>query len=517
MVVVERAAPHDEITTFDADEGDGDERQKATVDMVTKVLNEPGSFTFRLPLFDSATGGPHPATALVVPLMCEVQVYRGADTNPIAWGVPLQPSLEGGAWVFNCPGLLWYFTRRVFGPISTNYLANPNFETNLTGWTKVGFSPTLFTAVRSTALRLRGPGTVRMEVPPTVDLNDETDNYLLHTFNVDTGGVGLVLFLAGWYWIDPTVTLTAPAAEERGLYIDSPNCLPDSQPSWAPITMNSPVGVPQRLETELHLPPGLTGETVTVRLYCPVGAIHLGALSVTALESVSSEPEGTDVTEMMRRIVAYCHDAYDYDFDTDTDAAGVTEITAYQFADLGNCFAALQTYPARGLADFDMVLTPTTRTFTTYAPRKGSHKAGNTLTIPATAVNLTGYRLDGEATSTRVIRRGAGDGSDREIGFAEDTSFLDGLPLDSVEDAPPETPVDGLDGLAATDLARLADIVELPEFDVPAEGWWGVVDTGDTVDVEIDWGPIQVDTVRRVVSMRLDPKRDRVAVGTNVP
>ncbi len=131
-------------------------------------------------------------------------------------------------------------------------------------------------------------------------------------------------------------------------------------------------------------------------------------------------------------------------------------------------------------------------------------------------MNLTAYRLDGEQTATRIIRRGSGDGPDREIGVAIDTSFLDGLPLDDVGDAPPEMPIDGLDGLAETDLARLADIVALPEFDVPATGWIGVVEVGDTVPVTIDWGPIQETTTRRVISIRLDPKRDRVTVGVNV-
>ncbi len=506
VVVVERAAPHDEITRFDADEGDGDTRQKASVQNVTWMLNEPGSFEVRLPLFDSSTGDPHPATALVVPLMCEVQVWRNGAL--IHWGVPLQPRLEGGSWVVLCPGLLWYITRRVFGPIQTNYLANPNFETNLTGWTSVDVG----SGSRSTAIRLRGPGSLRLVT------TSSDDAYATHTFLVNTGGVGLVLFLAGWYWIDPATTFTAPAFEERGLYIDSPNCLPDSTPSWAPITMNTPIGVPTRLETELHLPAGLTNEPVTVRLYSPHAAIHWGALTVNALESVSSEPEGTDVTEMMRRIIDYCHDAYDYDFATSTAAAGVTEITAYQFADLGSCFAALQTYPARGLADYAVVTTSATvRTFTTYAPRKGSAKTPTpAASVPGANVNLTAYRLDGEQTATRIIRRGSGDGPDREIGVAIDTSFLDGLPLDDVGDAPPEMPIDGLDGLAETDLARLADIVALPEFDVPATGWIGVVEVGDTVPVTIDWGPIQETTTRRVISIRLDPKRDRVTVGVNV-
>lgn len=494
--VVQRAAPHAVITTFDADHGDGDTRQKATVEHVTRILNEPGSFVLSLPLF-------HPATAQVVPLMCEVQVWRNGVI--IAWGVPLQPELQGGAWVVNCPGLLWYLTRRVFGPITTNYLANPNFATDLTGWTAVGC-----TATRSTAIRLRGPGTARLVATTS------GNNYLQHTFTVSTGGLGLVLFLAGSYWIDPAVTFTAGAFEERGLYISAPNSLPDGTPQWEPINMSAPVGEIEPVVTELHLPANLVNQTVTVRLYAPHGAIHWGALSVTALESVSSEPAGTDVTEMMRRIVAYCHTAYDYGFATSTPAAQQTEIVAYQFADLGNVFAALKSYPDRGLADFDMVLTPTTRTFTTYAPRKGSYKPGNPLTVPGTNVNLMAYRQDGEQTSTRIIRRGTGrvtTGPSRQFALAMDTAPLGGLPLDDVADGAPEIGVDGLDGYAITELERLKAVVTLPDFEVPAEGWWGVVDVGDTVPVTVDWGAVQESMTRRIVSMRLIPTKDWVAIG----
>jgi hypothetical protein len=496
VVVVERPAPHTEITRFDADEGDGDTRLKATVTDVSKILNLPGSCELRLSLS-------HPASALVVPLMCEVQIYR--DGVRIAWCVPLQPALEGGDWVFNCPGLGWYFTGRVFGPISVNYLSNPDFETDLTGWSSVDVD----SGTRSTVIRLNGPGSLRLVS------TSSGDHYAEHTFTVDTGGVGLVLFLSYMYWIDPAFPLVAPAFEERGVYISSPSSLPDGSPSWEPITMNSPVGeIVVTPPVELHLPPDLVDEPVNVRLYSPHCGIHYGGGLLTALESVSSEPEGTDVTEMMRRVVAYMHQIYDYDIATDTPAAGVTEITAHQFADLRNCYDALLTYPARGLADFE--IDPTDRTFKTHAPRKGTYKPGHTLTVPGTDVNLEGYRLDGQQVSTRVIRTGPGSGATRRIGFAQDTSAFDGLPLDNVEDAPPEIPIDGLRGLALADLARLSQIVELPEISVAAEGFWGDVDTGDTVDIDIDWGVIQVATTRRVTSMRLNPLTDRVLVGTNV-
>ena len=515
--VVSRAAPHTVLATFNADQGDGDTRQKATVTEVSWQLNEPGVARIRIPLF-------HPAALAIQALRREVQVWRNGTL--IFWGVPVQRDPSGGFVEWTCPGLLWYFTRRYFGPVTTNYLANPLFATNLSGWTKVGFDPTLFTATHSTAIRLRGPGTARLVVPSTVDRVDEVNNYLEQTFNVPTTTTfGLFLAVVAWYWIDPTVAFAAPALEQRGLYVSSPAAVSES-PAWEPITMNAPPGKRERCEINggIHLAPNLTNVPVTVRLYCPVGAIHWGAASVTAEESVSSEMAGTDVTEMLRLIVNYAQSGAGKSplhMLTSTPAAGVKEIIAYQFKDLGNVFDAMRTYPQRGLADFDIAFhptNPTSRTFTTYAPRKGAFRSGHGLVIPGSSViRLASHSLDGQQTATRVIRRGAGEGSDREYGQAVDASPLDGLILEDIGDAPPEVGIDDLDRYATTDLARLKQVVSLPEVQVPAEGWLGVVRTGDTVPATINWGDVQETANQRVTSLRLDPQTDTLLVGTQVP
>lgn len=486
----------DVLATFQTG-GDED----ASVQEVTWELNEPGSARFTIPNM-------HPDAAEAQALVREVQVFRGGEL--IHWGPLVQREYGAGAVTWTSPGLLWYLTRRFFGPISIQFLTNPNFESDLSGWTAVG--PDL-TASQETNLRIRGPGTARLVATAS------GENYLEQTFEVDTGGIGLVIAIAGWYWIDPTVTFQAPAQDEIGLYVSAPDALPDPTPVWEPITMNATVGKPERIETGIQLAADLTDEPVTVRLYAPWGAIQWGATSATVQESVSSEPEGTDVTEMMRRIVDYAQNGTGksgLNIGTDTDAAGVTETVAYQFFDLGNIFAALQTYPARGLADYDVVFDETTRTFMTYAPTKGTLKAGNALVVPGEQVLSLNHRLDGQQTATKVIRRAPGDGSDRELGVATDTGPLGGLVLEDVGDAPLEVTVDGLDQFAAVDLARLSEVVALPDVTVPAEGWIGVVFTGDTVPVTIDWGAVQDTADRRVVRMTLDPKSDTVTVGFNV-
>jgi hypothetical protein len=492
------------LATFDA--GDGED---ASVLEVVEELNKPGSARIRVPVH-------HPNAPDLVALVREVQVWR--DGELAHWGPLAQRSYNAGAIEWMSPGVLWYLARRVFGPISINHLTNPLFATDLSSWTAVGA-----TAAWSDAIRIRGAGTVRLEASSSGDF------YLSQTFTVDTGPAGLFLALAAWFWLDPDVTFDAPPYESRGLYIAAVDSAEGE--AYEPLTMDSPVGVPTRMETGIHILPDVTDAVVEVRLYCPWGAIHWGASSATELESVSSELTGTDITEMMRRIVDYAQNGAgksDLNIATDTPASGITETVAYQFADLGGIFDTLATYPGRGLADFDVVLDggdpdaevgdgAGSRTFTTYAPRRGTHRADHALVVAGTQVLTLGHTLDGQQTSTRTIRRGQGDGSDRELGVATDTSALGGLVLEDVGDAPPEMSIDGLDRLAATDLARLRQIVSVPEVTVPAEGWWGVVRPGDTVPVTIDWGAVQEDATLRVQANRLNPATDTVSVTLVLP
>jgi hypothetical protein len=484
------------VTTFDADEGDGDTREKATVTEVAWVLNQPGSARLVLPLF-------HPATLDVLFAQREIQIFR--DDEIIWWGVPVQARRAGAAWDVVCAGLAWYFSRLHFGPIQVQYLTNPLFETNLTGWTAVNT-----TATHETSMRIRGPGTAQL-----VQASAGQDAYLEQEFEVTTGADGLALFIAAWCWIDPASGFE-PALDERGLMILATDSAQGT--SWQPINRNTPQGQLVRLDTVINMDPGVTDSPVAVRLYSPKGTIRWGATTATVLESISSYPDGQDATEVMRRIVDYAQNGTgktDLNIGTSTPASGINELVAYQFAELGQILQALQTYPERGIADFDVVYDETTRTFTTYAPQKGTDLSGSVVfTVPADGSVLQfGHLTDATQTATQVVRRFPGNGPTRELGIATDTSSLDGLLLQSIGDVPPEITVDGVNQYAQTELARLREVVTIPDFTVPAAEIFGVVEVGDTVGVDIDWGAIQETTPRRVYRLVWDPLADTVDVG----
>ena len=496
--VVDRAGAV--VAEFDANLGDGDTRQKATVEEVTWALNEPGMARIRVPLF-------HPTAPAILALTREIQIWRNGTI--IFWGVPVQRTVDDHSVVWTCPGLLWYFTRLYFGPISVEHLTNPRFASSLSGWTAVGC-----TATRATNIRIRGPGTARLVATTS------GDNYLQQTFLVTSGvTLGLGLTFAAWYWIDPAVPFQEPAFEQRGIYIQSPN---SDCPTgcWEPITMNAERGKPQRVQTELAVNAGVTNELVTVRLYAPKGAIQWGACSVSKSESISADfPGGTDATEMMKRSVDYAQTGLlksSVNILTSTPPSGVIEHIAYQFSDLPNIFDTLQSYPARGVADYEIRITSTTRTFTTYAPRKGSLKA-YTPTVPGASVIALQHTLDGQQTATQTVRRGPGEGSSRELGVATDAAALGGLILQDIGDVSPEITIDGFDSYATVDLVRLAAAVAAPSFEVPAGDVIGVVEVGDTIPVSIDWGAVQDVTTRRIVRMTLNPQTETVTLGVNVP
>lgn len=486
------------FTTLNANE--------CNVESVTVALNEPGMASIRVPLYDAKASS-------IVRLEREIQVWR--DGVIAFWGIPVQRQLDGQSAVWSCPGSLWPYTHWYFGPQFLQFLANPRFETNLLNWAAVGC-----TATHSPARRIRGPGSARLV--STV----YGDNYLEQQYVVSSvGASGWLHTVVGWYWIDPAVPFTDTAFGERGLYISSPGAYPDEDGAtewWAPITMNAPEdqaldeGKPQRLETTINLAPSAVPVTVTVRLYSPAGAIHWGAMSLTVPEGVSADHvNGSDATEVMRRIIESAQNGKTntgVQFNTaDCPPSGRIVYDSFGHTEMANLFATLQTYPERGFADFDVAITPTTKRFKTYAPKRGSYKSTHPITMPGTAIRLE-HQLDGDQTATRAFRRFPGSGPGREYGQATDTSKFGGLILESVADIPPGMTLDALDVYAQTELALTAQEITTITAEMPATGWWGEVFPGDTVPVTVNLGAVQETGVRRIRSITLNPRPDTVTI-----
>lgn len=472
-------------------------RCMANVSDVTWILNQPGTARVTVPLH-------HPTTTELHMVGREIQIWR--DDQIVWWGVPLSGRVQGATLMVECVGLLWYFARSLFGPITVQLLANPNFEADLTGWTAMGPTATH----QADTVRLLGPGTAQL-----VETTGGEDSYLAQGFTVNTGEIGLYIEVRALVWIDPAVEFE-PAFEERGIAVLAANSAQGF--AWEPLNNWTPKGVPQVMTTGINLLPDLTDEPVEVRLYSPKGLVRWGACVATVMESVSSEPSGTDATEMMRRVASYAVGKADLEIATPAqDPAGVGEITAYQFMDLGQVLQALSTYPDRGLADFDVTFDETSKTFETWAPQRGSDLSGDVVfTVPGDgSVIEFGWQADGGQVATQVVRRFPGSGPSRPLGVATDTSGFDGLLLADVGDLPPEITVDGADQYAAQILARRKELVTIPDFTVPAGEVFGEFWLGDTVGVNVDLGAVVESEPRRVVRLGWDPVTDTVAVGVS--
>lgn len=154
-----------------------------------------------------------------------------------------------------------------------------------------------------------------------------------------------------------------------------------------------------------------------------------------------------------------------------------------------------------------------------YKPTLGL-RLGADPTDPTTNIASFTFTVDLDETSNSVRVLGQGEGTDREFGWSS-ALLYDGPWLESVISAPADSPIEALDDLANKEFARVAGItygstspvrpVHLVETTVVSESHADELETGDTIDVLMDWGYTQLDEVMR--SMTIDgPKPNTDAI-----
>lgn len=491
----------------------------ANADVIDMVLNDVWQAEFHMHPLD-------PQAAELAPSVLverEVQIWR--DGRCLFWGVPIQGRASMGRVTFSCVGLLWYYARRYFGPVQNNYLLNPDFESGLTSWTGVNTTVTV-----STAWRALGSQSVKL-----VQASAEQDGYLYQRVQVTTTtqevfyAVKALCHVSGDGWV-------GPAFGERGLYVEQQSTPGGAaidaaadpptaySPKWEPINESTQKdhSRPVRLEVGIFVPAGVT-RTLEIRLYSPGGTIHWDATALVVEESVGSQVTGDPAHTIVERIHNYSQDAAQGKSDEDIlldKAAGdtTTLVRIYQFFDNANVLEAMREFPAMGVLDYEIEWPPYTaaeRKLMIYPATKGTHKAGSPITLGSNVVEDFTYDVDGSAISTSARVLGQGEGADREIGIATDTSDLDGLVLESVASAPLESPIDSLQRLADEDLADSKAPVRVPEFTMPVEYVIPGMSLGDTVPVTADYGWVQETGNRRIVRIRIDCAADKASVGVN--
>lgn len=174
---------------------------------VTFPLNSWEEWSFELPVTDSK------ASYILSQKFREAQLWWG-DTL-LSWGPMSRPQVANGLITVTVSGALWYLSRRYVGKANRdNMLANPSFESGLSGWTFLRTAWFLdFQPIPSGQVRIYGPG--RGGKGNALELNSRLRPYTpppgaitngnITTHTVTSGqtlwGLALWYYGAGPHWV----------------------------------------------------------------------------------------------------------------------------------------------------------------------------------------------------------------------------------------------------------------------------------------------------------------------------
>ncbi len=509
------------------------ELENATVGAISYKLGEPEEFSFVLPVADPK------AHLLFDEKFREVQVWRGDQL--LAWGPTVRPSADKANLGVSVKGVLWYLTRRNIGKASrTNYVPNGDFEAGTAGWRIGALSPfeplanrgpELFTVSTPTDRALTGTRSLRLEQldAATPKYGIQASTFLVWSVDPSANPEGDTWSLVARCFI-PSADWLGPPPDGVGIRLDrfSTTTTIQTQPEGggpveflpapiesaeAKIDDNTPRDVWVKLEATLHAPVTGQPEFVQVTLGCPVGGvIYWDRAALTLDEGLRFY--GVDQATIAAEVIEHLQDpAYgksDLNLSTEMPPTGVLRDRVYLHhehqsgADVLGEFATLD----NGF-DLSVAYTSDTRTIRTHHPRRGVHRPGFALELGRNVADFA-YTLDGENAASSVIVLGTGDGSDREEASASNPStYSEGLILETVFSAPPETPIDSLDNVAAEALNVASGPELLSVTTTPVQPGQrdpvGVLWPGDTVPVSIRAGALDVVDTYRVVEVTINP------------
>lgn len=501
-----------------------------TFDQATNIttshrLNEWDTYSFELPADDPKIG------LLFDQTMREAQIWW--NDIILAWGPMSRPTTTDTKVFVRGVAADWYLSRRHVGKASRdNQLTNPSFESGLTGWNAQKTAQFLdYEAVPpaevSAAFSVNAKhGTQVLQLDATVTEASPGwgsvwgDCFVWQEIVVAGEERGRDVTLVAWVWVDTIIE----AFDQYETHRFGPLLarLPTDwrvDNAWVIYGLNTwggtrafytdlievqsarldeqiPTDQWVRMETTLSIPPNTT-QSVICRLSGVSGTVYYDRCSVTL--DTAFERYQDDQADIVCDLVAHAQDTNFDKNDVNVDCDATTTDVLRDFVALhgqhGNIWNLIQQFTELqdGL-DLGMRYTPTTRTFTTHYPHKGTYRAGLAL---ATGRNVSewSWSFDGEAATSSMIVLGTGSGSDREESSAIDaTLFPDGLILESIQTVDADTPVEQLDELADEALAVLGDpvVLEVTTFPndptMPERDFIGKLQKGDWVPVSLRKG-----------------------------
>lgn len=509
-----------------------DPRSGTVVDEASRELNAGGEMTFSFPTLD-----PHYLKFGADGLEgCPVQLWR----KDKCWWYGLVTGAHAEA-----PGLSraraeladWLFSGLHFGPITTNYLPNPNFSTGvLTPWSAVNCDSAAFDP--SVVIRTSPGGT-----PGSARLTKASagqDSYIQNVFAIPYhADQDLTFTVAGWYRLDPAVAFDGPAYLERGLYVALINAGNVFVHGAHDILNKRALGrgwPPARQQTRIVNPAGNAGASLDVRCMCPGTAINWGGLSVTVEESVTASVDAVDVKLILQAIVQYSQGTFPDLADkidmgitfghpdgSPNDDVGTVLARTYQLFDLGSVKDAIDEFPQMGVCDYGVTWDPDNPTgwyFQLFPGGRGTSKLNLALVLGRHGARLLrGYSHDSDAgrSSNEAVVLGQGSaGSDREFGVDRDMTRLPWALRQHVASAPSDAELDTLDSRARRTRLLLDHPVHVPSLTVGGD-LSEQLEEGDTIPVVVDYGYAQLTGTQRVQKMTLRPQTDDLVIEVAQP
>lgn len=485
----------------------------AELDDVTWTLNAPDEATFHFPKGKYGTGS--------IDIFNEVQIYRNG--NLLTWGPVIGVDTAGssGTVTMHLAGVDWYLNRRFLDGVIPNGIDNADFESGTGSWTADGgITFTVDTATFETGA----------QAAKLVGTTTGADAFITQSAVMGPNGIGLEVIASAWLYID---AFTGAALETRGLYIEGIKDGVFQLNNYYPIDNATPRGKWIKLGTQFWIPPNETW-TVNYRLYGINGTLRWDDCKLVVMDSVDASihdpttliQTAADISHIVREIVVHVQrtdvgksNVY---IGLNSETTGTKLIKVYQWVDHVQFDQAMQELLDRGDgADYSIDLTPTTRTFHSYANKRGTDRSG-AVTLKYVAGDATSncvdYRItrDGGKCVTRQTMLGSDNGPDREQAESVDTSHVsNGLILQDVRQAPQETTVDSLQPMADDRISRLAQKPDTIDFDLTgSSGLVGTLMPGDLVTISLTDGFAVVSGTRRVQAVKLNATKNILTVTT---
>ncbi len=479
----------------------------------------------------------------------EVQIWRNGVL--IWWGIYLFGDADQDRVTFTAYGLLWYFTRRYFGPVVTNIqgnlLTNGDMEgTPLTAaWT--GFGPVAISA----ATTRRRKGAQSMKIVSSGIAGQECGVYAGHTVPTPARIKPLLYTISGWHYIE-AVTIHHYTQNAIGVG--------PGGSSAADLTRIAPT---DRLgewifrQHQFEAPAGYTTPNLTAVLYAAsAGTVYWDDVRLSYQQRTGAI-EGEDwADDYLRRIFNYgagvtgggsegpggsvgdqkswwgdpnLKQSLNMTYAGAASAAGALRAdTFWDHADGAVIWQAMAEIPVRDLLDFEITWAANgrSRTLTAYAPRKGSTKLGLAIEDGGDLVGWR-YTVDGRRRCNDMRARGRTSGAVPEEGHSAGTAFFFPPQLESVISPAFELGGQALIDQATKEKGRLVVPVKVATVTVKAGRFMGDIQpggtaeagaplvVGDTVPVRITHGWVREAANRRVVKMTLRPATETLDIVFN--